>query len=73
MSATIGTGLSLTISFRALLLSISGTETRTKSAPASDASTTCWIVLFISVETYTNKIYKVKYNISNNNLLEFIH
>ena len=31
------------------------------------------IVLFISVETYTNKIYKVKYNISNNNLLEFIH
>ena len=31
------------------------------------------IVLFISVETYTNKIYKVKYNISTNNLLEFIH
>ena len=31
------------------------------------------IVLFISVETYTNKIYKVKYNLSNSNLLEFIH
>ena len=31
------------------------------------------IVLFISIETYTNKIYKVKYNISNNNFLEFIH
>jgi len=31
------------------------------------------IVLFISIETYTNKIYKVKYNISQNNLLEFIH
>ncbi len=31
------------------------------------------IVLFISVETYTNKMYKVKFNISNNNLLEFIH
>jgi len=31
------------------------------------------IVLFISIETYTNKIYKVKYNINDNNLLEFIH
>ncbi len=31
------------------------------------------IVLYISIETYTNKIYKVKYNLSNNNLLEFIH
>ena len=31
------------------------------------------IILFISVETYTNKIYKVKYNINDNNLLEFIH
>ena len=31
------------------------------------------IVLFISIETYINKIYKVKYNINNNNLLEFIH
>ena len=31
------------------------------------------IVLFISIETYTNKTYKVKYNISQNNLLEFIH
>ncbi len=31
------------------------------------------IVLFISIETYTNKMYKVKFNLSNNNLLEFIH
>ena len=31
------------------------------------------IVLFISIDTYTNKTYKVKYNISQNNLLEFIH
>ena len=31
------------------------------------------IILYISVETYTNKIYKVKYNINDNNLLEFIH
>ena len=31
------------------------------------------IILFISIETYINKIYKVKYNINNNNLLEFIH
>ena len=31
------------------------------------------ILLYISIETYTNKIYKVKYNINNNNLLEFIH
>ena len=31
------------------------------------------IVLYISIETFTNKIYKVKYNINANNLLEFIH
>ncbi len=31
------------------------------------------ILLYISIETYTNKIYKVKYNINENNLLEFIH
>ncbi|ABM72156.1 probable ribonuclease II [Prochlorococcus marinus str. MIT 9515] len=31
------------------------------------------IILYISIETYTNKIYKVKYNENDNNLLEFIH
>ncbi len=31
------------------------------------------IVLFISIDTYTNKIYKVKYNKNDNFLLEFIH
>ncbi len=31
------------------------------------------IVLYITIETYTNKIYKVKYNLNDNNLLEFIH
>ncbi len=31
------------------------------------------IVLYISIETYTNKIYKVKYNFNDNSLLEFIH
>ncbi len=31
------------------------------------------INLYISIETYTNKIYKVKYNKNDNNLLEFIH
>ena len=31
------------------------------------------ILLYISIETYTNKIYNVKYNLNNNNLLEFIH
>ena len=31
------------------------------------------ILLYISIETFTNKVYKVKYNLSNNNLLEFIH
>ncbi len=31
------------------------------------------ILLYISIETYTNKIYKVKFNVNDNNLLEFIH
>ena len=31
------------------------------------------IILYISIEIYTNKIYKVKYNINDKNLLEFIH
>ena len=31
------------------------------------------IVLYISIETYTNKIYRIKYNINDNNILEFIH
>ena len=31
------------------------------------------IVLYISIETYTNKKYKVKYNKNDNNLLSFIH
>ena len=31
------------------------------------------IVLYISIETYTNKIYKIKYMQTDNNLLEFIH
>ena len=31
------------------------------------------ITLFISIEIYSNKIYKVKYNINDNNLLEFIY
>ena len=31
------------------------------------------ITLFVAIELYSNKIYKVKYNINNNNLLEFIY
>ena len=31
------------------------------------------IILYISIETFTNKIYKVKYNNFDNNLIEFIH
>jgi len=31
------------------------------------------ITLFVSIEIYSNKIYKVKYNINDNNLLEFIY
>ena len=31
------------------------------------------ITLFVAIELYSNKIYKVKYNINNKNLLEFIY
>ena len=31
------------------------------------------IVLYISIETYTNKKYKVKYNKNDNNIISFIH
>ena len=31
------------------------------------------ITLFVSIEIYSNKMYKVKYNINDNNLLEFVH
>jgi len=31
------------------------------------------ITLFVSIEIYSNKIYKVKYSINENNLLEFIY
>ena len=31
------------------------------------------ITLFVSIEIYSNKIYKVKYIINNSNLLEFIY
>ena len=31
------------------------------------------ITLFVSIEIYINKIYKVKYIINENNLLEFIY
>jgi len=31
------------------------------------------ITLFVSIEIYSNKIYKVKYNINDNNLLEFTY
>ncbi len=39
----------------------------------SEYSLELLIILYISIDTYTNKIYKVKYNINDNNLLEFIH
>ena len=51
MSATIGTGLSRTISFSAFELASSGTETRTMSAPASAARCTCSMVALTSVVT----------------------
>ena len=38
-----------------------------------DYSLEILINLYISIEIYTNKIYKVKYNINDKNLLEFIH
>ena len=31
------------------------------------------ITLFVSIEIYSNKIYNVKYNVNDNNLLEFIY
>ena len=31
------------------------------------------ITLFVSIEIYSNKIYKVKYSINDNNILEFIY
>ena len=31
------------------------------------------ILLYISIDVYTNKIYNVQYNLNDNNLLEFIH
>ena len=31
------------------------------------------ITLFVSIEIYSNKVYKVKYSINDNNLLEFIY
>ena len=31
------------------------------------------IILYVSIDIYPNKVYKVKYNISDNNLLEFIY
>ena len=38
-----------------------------------DYSLEILITLFVSIEIYSNKIYKVKYNINDNNLLEFIY
>ena len=49
MSATIGTETSRTISFSARLLSTSGTEIRTISAPASAQRFTCSMVALASL------------------------
>ena len=38
-----------------------------------DYSLEILITLFVSIEIYSNKIYKVKYNINDSNLLEFIY
>ena len=38
-----------------------------------DYSLEILITLFVSIEIYSNKIYKVKYNMNDNNLLEFIY
>ena len=38
-----------------------------------DYSLEILITLFVSIELYSNKIYKVKYNINDSNLLEFIY
>ena len=39
----------------------------------SDYSLELLITLFVSIEIYSNKIYKVKYIINDSNLLEFIY
>ena len=31
------------------------------------------IILYVSIDIYSNKVYKVKYNINDNNNLEFIY
>ena len=49
MSATMGTGLCRTISRSARVLSSSGVDTRTMSAPASAAALTCATVAATSV------------------------
>jgi len=38
-----------------------------------DYSLEILITLFVSIELYSNKIYKIKYNFNNSNLLEFIY
>ena len=38
-----------------------------------DYSLEILITLFVSIEIYSNKTYKVKYNINDSNLLEFIY
>ena len=38
-----------------------------------DYSLEILITLFVSIEIYSNKIYKVKYNLNDSNLLEFIY
>ena len=38
-----------------------------------DYSLEILITLFVSIEVYSNKIYKVKYIVNDNNLLEFIY
>ena len=38
-----------------------------------DYSLEILITLFVSIEIYSNKIYKVKYNINDSNILEFIY
>ena len=38
-----------------------------------DYSLEILITLFVSIEIYSNKIYKVKYIINDSNILEFIY
>ena len=49
MSATIGTEENLTISFKALLLSLSGIDTLTKSPPSLTIESICLIVALVLV------------------------